>query len=185
MLSACLILITWPVFCTKWHMSAYNLHLSRSYLMSTPFVTGHPYHFPKVSRFPVRQVHFWRCVTCGAIAVALIVTLLLTRPYPFTLWPVSFCKPLSGCVSTLSLPYGTVCLFVFQSCEDFVAPILGFDILLFSIIKSLLKALQALCLISALCFTCTVFWRVLGGAFILVGGVKGANAPFNVDLGLL
>lgn len=126
-----------------------------SYLMSTPFVTGHPYHFPKVSRFPMQQVHFWRCVTCGAIAVALIVTLLLMRLYPFTLWPVLFCKPFSGCVSTLpphcEAVVGGFCVvfffFFFWSCRDFVAPTLEFDILLFSIIKSLLKALQALWLI--------------------------------------
>lgn len=182
MLIACLILITWQFF------SALNgrlwplLKQIFSYLISAPFITGHPYQFHKVSRFPVRQVHFWRRVTCSTIAVALITPSLLTRPYPFTLWPLSRCFLDVPVLRHLLMRQGWG---FYHPPRIFLHPIYGFDILLFPIPQSLLKALQALRLISAHYFMCTVFWRILDGAFILAGGVKGANAPFGLGLGLL
>jgi len=133
--------------------------------MSTPFVTGHPYQFWKVGRFPVGQVHFGRCETCGTIAVALIVPSLLTRLHPFTLWSVSLWKLLSGHVSTLTPRYETGFWFFFSPLRIFLHPIYGVDTVLFPIIKSLLKAL---CLTSHYVL-CMVFWRILDSAFILVG----------------
>lgn len=92
-----------------------------SYLISAPFITGHPYQFHKVSRFPVRQVHFWRRVTCSTMAVALITPSLLTRPYSFTLWPVSRCFLDVPVLCHLLMRQGWG---FFPSSKDFLAPYL-------------------------------------------------------------
>lgn len=166
-------------------MVACDLYLSRSFLIWCLLpVASHPYQFHEVSWLPVWQIHFWRHVTCSAISVALIVPSLLARPYPLPFDLCHFANRFLDMVVLCTLLWNKD-FFFFSPLRVFLHRIYGFDIPLLHIIKSLLKVLQVLCFVSAHYFMGTVFWRVLDGAFILDGGVKGDTTPFGLGLGLL